>query len=143
MTTTSWEIDLTDEGQEDDIHWRELVRHRLPRYAKSKPLTENVRRLARSSWGSARADWVICLAQELIDARPDAARGDFREWAAAILWAAAVDTRMDRDPRLWEHFVEDIVLFTAVPADRARAKFEELADLGLSRPRNPPPYWLD
>ena len=72
-----------------------------------------------------------------------AGREDRREWTAAILWAAALDTGMDRDQRLWAHIIEDIATATGVLAERAQGQFDQLRKLGLARPRHEPPWWRD
>ncbi len=83
----------------------------------------------------------MCLAVDLVAVRPEADGAERREWTVAILWAAALDTRMNSDERLWAEVVDDITTATGVDEDSARAWFERLRDLGLERPRHPPAYW--
>ena len=121
----------------------ELVPHWVPRFAPASSLVDNVFSIARPLWGKARAEWTMWLADDLVAELPDADRADRREWAAAILWAAALDTGMDHDQRLWAHIVEDITTATAVLAECAQGQFDQLRELGLARPRHAPPWWRD
>ena len=121
----------------------ELVPHWVPRFAPARSLVDNVFSIARPLWGKARAEWTMWLADDLVVELPAAGREDRREWTAAILWAAALDTGMDRDQRLWAHIVEDIATATGVLAERAQGQFDQLRKLGLARPRHEPSWWRD
>jgi hypothetical protein len=119
----------------------ELEPHWIPWFAPARSLTDNVFSIARPLWGKAQAEWTMWLATDLVAELPDADGDARREWTAAILWAAAIDTGMDCDDDLWAHILDDIETATCVSAERAQLRFDELRALGLDRPRHEPWYW--
>lgn len=121
----------------------ELAPHWVRQFAPARSQVDNVFSIARLLWGKACAEWTMCLANDVVAELPAADGSDRCEWTAAILWAAGLDTGMDRDPRLWAHIVDDITTATGVLAERARERFEQLRELGLARPRHGPAWWRD
>jgi len=110
-------------------------------FVPGRSLVDNVFSLTRPLWGKPYAEWAMCLARDLIAERVAADGAERREWAAAILWAVALDAGMDRDADLWRRVLVDITTSTGVAEECARERFDQLRDLGLARPRNPPLYW--
>ena len=85
---------IPEPDQYVDANGEELHPHWVPRFAPARSLVDNVFSLARPLWGRARAEWTMWLAEDLVADLPDADGVDRRQWAAAILWAAALDAGM-------------------------------------------------
>ena len=128
--------DTDDERRAD-----ELAPHWVPSFAPHRSLDDNVFSLARPLWGKPRAEWALCLAEEVVTRFPEAGGPAASEWAAGILCAAAVDVGMGSVPDLWDHILGDITAMTGVSRETVLRRWAALDEADLSRPERPPAYW--
>lgn len=132
---------LVSSQDDDERRAGELAPHWVPRFAPRRSICDNVFSLARPLWGKPRAEWALCLAEEVVARFPDGDESAAPEWAAGILCVVAVDVGMRDDPELWEHILEDITTMTDVSREEVLSRWAALDAAGLSRPERPPAYW--
>jgi hypothetical protein len=63
-------------------------------------------------------------------------------WVAGVLWAAAVDSEMQRTDELWDHILNDITEMTGGDRQTAEQRWELVKEVPLDQPAHPPGYWI-